>query len=78
MKNRNQLIEVFVSNLSNAIIHEILEQAIDKPEITEKYFKEVKNSWEIAKRYREKINPINKIFPEVDAEDIKIKITNVC
>ncbi len=76
MKNRNQLIEAFVSNLSNAIVHQILETAIDKQEISEKYVKEFKNSWQIAKSYREKINPTNKSLPFHDLEEIKVKITN--
>ncbi len=76
MKNRNQLIEIFVSNLSNAIVHQVLEKAIDKTEIAEKYFKEVKNSWQIAKNYREKINPINRSLPFHDMEEIKRKIIN--
>jgi hypothetical protein len=74
--NRNKLIEAFTSNLSNAIIHNILEKAIDKEEIAERYSKEIKNSWEIAKKYREKINPINNPLPLHDLEDIKRKITN--
>jgi len=76
MKNRNQLIEALISNLSNAIVHQILETAIDQQEISEKYVKEFKNSWEIAKRYREKINPINNSLPEKDIEEIKIKVIN--
>lgn len=74
--NRNRLIEAFISNLSNAIIHNILEIAIDKEEIAERYNKEIKNSWEIAKKYREKINPINSSLPEHDLEGIKRKIIN--
>lgn len=75
--NRNKLIDLFVSNLATAIVHQILERAIaDRQEISEKYNKEVKNSWEIAKRYREKVNPINKSLPGRDAEDIKMKVIN--
>jgi hypothetical protein len=74
MKNRNQLIDAFISNISNAIIHKILETAIDMPDITEKYVKEVKNSWEIAKNYREKINPANRSLPFHDIEEIKRKV----
>jgi hypothetical protein len=72
--NRNKLIEVFISNVSNAILHEILERAIDMPEIAQKYNKEIKNSFDIAKRYREKINPINVPLPEKDVDYIKNKI----
>jgi nitrogenase subunit NifH len=76
MKNRNQLIEAFVSNLSNAIVHQILETAIDQQEISQKYVKEFKNSWQIAKIYRGKINPANRSLPVQDIEEIKRKITN--
>lgn len=74
--NRNKLIEVFISNLTNAVVHQILERAIDKQEISEVYNKEVKNSWEIAKKYREKINPVNRALPDRDIEEIKRKVTN--
>ncbi len=56
-QNRNKLIELLISNLSNSIVHSILEKSIDKEELSEKYRKELVNSFEIAKRYREKINP---------------------
>ena len=72
--NRNKLIEVLISNLTNAVVHQILEKAIDKYEISERYNKEVKNSWEIAKKYREKINPVNESLPERDIEEIKKKV----
>ncbi|MFH1365130.1 MAG: hypothetical protein ABIH28_00925 [archaeon] len=74
--NKNKLIEVFVSNLANAIIHQILEKAIDIHEIAEVYTKEVKNSWEIAKKYREKINPKDRNLPNKDSEEIKRKVIN--
>ena len=75
VQNRNKLVELFIGNLSNAIIHRILEKAIfDNPEMTVKYSKEIKTSWEIAKEYREKINPKATILPEKDAEEIKAKV----
>ncbi len=74
--NRNKLISLFASNLANVIVHRILEKAIDKPEIAKVYIKEVKNSFEIAKRYREKINPIDKTLPNHDIEDLREKIIN--
>lgn len=73
--NRNKLLELLVSNLTTAIVHKILEKAIDKPEVVEKYIKEVKNSWEIAKKYREKINPIHKALPACDIGELRKKIT---
>lgn len=72
--NRNKLIEIFISNMSNAILHEILEKAIDKPEIAGKYNKEIINSFQIAKKYRGKINPVDSSLPEKDIEYIKNKI----
>ena len=57
-QNRNQLIELFTGNITNAIVHRILEKAIDKQEIADKYRKELITSFEVAKKYREKINPI--------------------
>ena len=74
--NRNRLIEAFISNLANAIIHKILEKAIEQEEIAERYNKEIKNSFQIAKNYREKINPINSPLPTRDLDEIKRKITN--
>ena len=72
--NRNKLLEAFISNLANVIVHQILEKAIDRREIVEIYSKEIKNSFEIAKRYREKINPKNSSLPFHDIEDIKTKL----
>ena len=40
--NRNKLISLFVSNLSNMIVHKVLEKAIDEPEIANFYYKEMK------------------------------------
>lgn len=72
--NRNKLISLFVSNLATAVVHKILEKAIKNTEIIEKYNKEVRNSWEIAKKYREKINPIDKTLPVNDIGEIKSRI----
>ncbi|MEK6856030.1 MAG: hypothetical protein AABX66_02625 [Nanoarchaeota archaeon] len=59
-QNKNKIIELFISNLSNAIVHYILEKAIDFEGLAEKYRKELINSFEIAKAYRNKINPTDK------------------
>lgn len=76
VQNRNKLIELFISNISNAIIHGILEQAVIKELIADKYRKELTTSFEVAKRYREKINPVNKPLPGKDITYIKTKIIN--
>ncbi|PIN77030.1 hypothetical protein COV15_03340 [Candidatus Woesearchaeota archaeon CG10_big_fil_rev_8_21_14_0_10_34_12] len=74
--NRNKLIELFISNIANAIVHKILEKAIDVPEIIGKYRTEVINSWKIALGYRNKINPIDFPLPEHDTEEIKNRVIN--
>lgn len=72
-QNRNKLIELFIGNLANSVIHLILEKSISYDEISSKYRKETLNSLNIAKRYREKINP-QSIFSEAESQEIKDKI----
>src|SRR3989344_9178735 len=73
-QNRNKLIELFIGNISNAVLHKILEKAVTDTDIADRYNKEIKNSFEIAKQYREKINPLNISLPEKDINYIKDKI----
>ena len=76
VQNRNKFIGLLIGNISNAIVHEILEKAISsEPEISIKYGKEIRNSFEIAKIYREKINPINSTLPLKDIQEIRDKIS---
>ena len=73
-QNRNKIIGLFIGNLVNAVLHRILEKAIfDNPEIAIKYRKETRNSWDIAKDYREKINPKTEGLLARDAEEIRNK-----
>ena len=74
VQNRNKLIILLVGNISNSIIHIILEQSVNKPELTDKYRKESISSFEIAKKYREKMNPLAEFFPQNDIEYIKKRI----
>ena len=74
VQNRNKLIELFIGNISNSIVHNILERAVSKELMADKYRKELITSLEIAKKYREKINPINRPLPRKDVEYIKTKI----
>jgi|SRR3989338_4358156 len=74
--NRNKTLILFAGNLANVIVHRILEIAIDKSEIAKVYTKEMKNSFEIAKAYRNKINPTDKILPLHDIEELKQKVIN--
>jgi len=75
-QNRNKLIDIFIGNLTNSVVHTILEKAVkeDKDYLADKYRKEFITSLEIAKRYRDKINPANIPLPEKDISFIKEKI----
>jgi hypothetical protein len=75
-QNRNKLMALFIGNISNAMVHEILKEAIktSKEELAGKYRKEFLTSFEIAQGYRQKINPVNNPFPEKDLFYIKSKI----
>lgn len=75
MQNRNKLLDLFIGNISNAVLHTILETAIDNPQIANKYEKELTTSFTIAMKYREKINPVLSSLPHVDQEYIKLKVT---
>ena len=76
VQNRNKLIELFIGNLSNSITHKILEIAAKKEEHSVKYNKELTTSFDIAKKYRETINPKMPPFPDEDINYIKSKIIN--
>lgn len=73
-QNRNKLIDLFIGNISNSVVHRILEKAIEEENIRKHYDKEFIMSLEIAKKYRNKINPINKPLPKKDIAKIKEKI----
>ncbi|MEK6893684.1 MAG: hypothetical protein AABX07_05795 [Nanoarchaeota archaeon] len=75
-QNRSKLIELFIGNISNAVVHDVLERAVGKELMAEKYRKELTTSFEIAKKYREKINPLNRPLSEKDTEYIRVKIVN--
>ena len=74
VQNRNKLIELFIGNMVNAIVHGILERAVSKEIIADKYRKELTSSFEIAKRYRKKINPVNTPLSYKDMTYIKERI----
>ena len=75
-QNRNKLIILFIGNISNVVVHEILEKAINNKEITDKYGREIMNSFDKAKEYRKKINPKNTSLQAKDVENVKSKIVN--
>ena len=75
--NRNKLIVLFIGNISNTVVHKILEKAIDDDNIRKHYDKELMVSFDIAKMYREKINPIGIPLPEKDAKEIKQNVAKM-
>lgn len=76
VQNRKKLIDLFIGNLSNSILHKVLEKAIDNKEIINKYMKELNISWKIAREYRGKINPVNVTLPDKDVGYIRTKVIN--
>lgn len=74
VQNRNKLIELFIGNISNAIVHEILGKAINDDNVRNHYNIEQRVSFDKARSYREKINPVNKTLPDKDINQIKDKI----
>lgn len=79
MQNRNKLVDLFIGNITNYIVHKILEMAIDNLEIINKYKKESGVSFDIAKIYRDKINPSTKLPDSIDVKKriiqrVKIKL----
>lgn len=75
-QNRKKLIDLLIGNLSNAIVHEILDEAIESEEVSSKYRKEIEVSLNKAKSYRQKINPKNVSLSEKDRDFIKKKLIN--
>lgn len=78
--NRNKIMSIFIANLSNAIVHDILEEAISEDELKNHYDAEYSNFLKIAVKYREKINPVNFPLPNKDIkfiiDRIKRNVTN--
>jgi len=76
VQNRKKLVDLFIGNISNFIVHEILEKATGDEKLSNKYGKELTTSFNIAKEYREKINPSRDNLPDKDIKNIKTKVTN--
>ena len=73
-QNKKKIINLFIGNISNSVVHKILEKSIDEENLRKHYNKELIVSFEIAKRYREKINPKNIPLPERYSKNIEDKI----
>ena len=63
-----------IGNTATAVVHRILEKAITNDDIAKRYGKEILNSLDIAKIYREKINPPHTPLHDRDAQKIQKKI----
>ena len=74
VQNRNKLIDLLIGNLSNAVLHRILEQSVEDEDLSRYYEKEILNSVKIAKKYREKINPATEMLPREDSENIRNRV----
>ena len=75
-QNRNKLIDLFVGNISNAIVHTVLEKAAgDNAILAKSYQKESINSKNTAVHYRNMINPIYTSLPDRDIDFIKKCLT---
>ncbi len=72
--NRNKLITLLIGNLTNAVVHQVLEKSVKEDILRNYYDKESLHSLEIAQRYREQINPIQRALPDIDVETIKEEI----
>ena len=57
-------------------MHSIIESAINNEALSERYKKEIATSLDAAKKYREKINPVESSLPPKDIGYIKNKITS--
>ena len=72
--NRNKLINLFIGNAANAVLHRILENAINDEAIAQRYVKEATTSLSLAKAYRKKIHPISIPLPIKDSGYTQQKI----
>ncbi|MBS3166431.1 hypothetical protein J4444_04880 [Candidatus Woesearchaeota archaeon] len=73
-QNRNKLIELFIGNIANTILHKILEEAISDEGLLDYYKKEEVTSRNVAVVYREKINPKDSSLPEKDIDYIQERV----
>lgn len=72
--NRNKLIQLLISNLVNVVVHKVLEESVREDILRDHYNKESLVSFETAKKYRERINPIQRKLPDKDTKKIKEEI----
>ena len=74
VQNRNKLIKLLIGNLSNSIVHSILEKSLIDELHASRYREESLNSLTLARKYRDKINPTSESLPNKDIQDIRSAI----
>ncbi len=73
-QNRNKILQLLIGNLVNLLVHRALEQSAMEEILRNHYHKESSTSFEVAKKYREKINPLQKELPDKDINKIKEEV----
>ena len=73
-QNRTDLIKRFIGVASNIIAHKVLIKTELEENLREYYTKEIKRDIDIALKYRNRINPMNKLLPKRDSKEIRESI----
>ena len=62
---------LLIGNLTNVVVHRVLEKSVKEEILRNHYDKESLVSLEVAKRYRDQINPIERALPDIDVKEIE-------
>lgn len=65
---------LLIGNLANVVVHKVLEEATKEEILRKRYDKESLISYEVAKRYREQINPLQRCLSPEDAGQIRKEV----
>ena len=73
-QNRPDLIKRFIGVARNIIAHKVLIKAELEKDLREYYTKEIERDIDIALKYRNRINPANRLLPQRDSKEIRESI----
>ena len=73
-QNRPDIIKRFIGIASNIIAHKILIKAELEEDLRNYYNKEIERDIDIALKYRNRINPVNRLLPQKDSKEIRDSI----
>ena len=73
-QNRPDLIKRFIGIASNIITHKVLIKAKIEEDLRKYYAKEIERDTGIALKYRNRINPVNRLLPLKDSKEIRENI----